>query len=135
MEAITIHAEAGYPHEICGFLIGAAESDLVEESRRARNIAVASGDHGPHDRYLIDPLDQIRVDRECDAQGKAILGFYHSHPNSPARASITDANAAWPDSFYLIVSVREGKLVDANVFVTQTYGGPMGPEPLEIVKG
>ena len=38
-----------------------------------------------------------------------LLGFYHSHPDHPARPSQYDLDHAWPFFSYIIVSVRSGK--------------------------
>ncbi|HEX2523559.1 MAG TPA: M67 family metallopeptidase, partial [Terriglobia bacterium] len=38
-----------------------------------------------------------------------IVGFYHSHPNAPARPSQFDLDHAWPFYSYVIVSVRDQK--------------------------
>ena len=37
-----------------------------------------------------------------------LLGFYHSHPDHPARPSQYDLDHAWPFFSYIIVSVRGG---------------------------
>ena len=61
-----------------------------------------------------------------------MLGYYHSHPDHPARASVFDAERSWAGPFYLIVSCVEGKVVDANAFVARADGGPFRDEPIEI---
>jgi proteasome lid subunit RPN8/RPN11 len=128
-EAVGAHAGDGYPNEICGMLIAAQGSDLVTETRRVRNTIVDRA----RDRYEMDPLDQIRIQRECDSSGREILGYYHSHPDHPAQASDTDAKRSWAGPVYVIVSCVGGKVVDGNAFVAEHDGGPMRPEPLEIV--
>ena len=52
--------------------------------------------------------------REVDAVGTApaeagltVLGFYHSHPDHPARPSETDRRHAWPYYSYVIVAHRQ----------------------------
>jgi len=45
-----------------------------------------------------------------------VLGFYHSHPHSPAWPSPTDAaEAAYPEAVHLIVGLNEG-VADARLF-------------------
>ena len=97
--------------------------------KRARNIVVDRA----RDRYEIDPRDQIRIQREADAAGLDIVGYYHSHPDHPAQASRFDTERAWAGYVYLIVAVHEGKPVDANAFVAEKDGGPFQPEPLELI--
>ena len=158
LDAIRAHGAEGYPHEICGIMIGPRvegqtrnrgerlaepssgsghrSSDFVgtpdrevTEVKRARNIVVERA----RDRYEIDPRDHIRIQREADAAGLDIVGYYHSHPDHPAQASRFDTERAWAGYVYLIVAVHDGKPVDANAFVTDNDGGPFHSEPIEIV--
>jgi len=126
MDAIQAHGAEGYPDEICGLMLGSDR--VVTEVRRARNIIVERS----RDRYEIDPLDQIRIQREADAAGLDIVGYYHSHPDHPAQASRFDTERAWAGYVYVIVSIEQGKPVDANAFVADEDGGPFHAEPLEI---
>ena len=128
-EAIQSHGAEGYPNEICGVMVGPPGDHEVTDAKRARNTIVERA----RDRYEIDPRDQIRIQREADAAGLDIVGYYHSHPDHPAEASRFDTERAWAGYVYLIVSVHEGKAVDANAFVADLDGGPFRPEPLEIV--
>jgi proteasome lid subunit RPN8/RPN11 len=125
-EAIQAHGSEGYPDEICGLMLG--NDHVVTDVRRARNIIVERS----RDRYEIDPLDQIRIQREADAAGLDVVGYYHSHPDHPAQASRFDTERAWAGYVYVIVSIEKGKPVDANAFVADTDGGPFHSEPLEI---
>ena len=128
LEAIQAHGAEGYPNEICGVMLGPQGDHTVTEVRRARNIIVERS----RDRYEIDPLDHIRIQREADDAGLDIVGYYHSHPDHPARASVFDTERAWSGYVYLIVSIEKGKPVDANAFVAEQDGGPFHPEPLEV---
>ena len=129
LEAIKAHGAEGYPSEICGILVGPRGSRTATEAKRARNIIVDRA----RDRYEIDPRDHIRIQREADAGGQDIVGYYHSHPDHPAQASRFDTERAWSGYVYLIVSVAGGDAVDANAFVAEKDGGPFQPEPLEVV--
>ena len=128
LEAIEAHGAEGYPHEICGIMLGPRGDGHVTEVRRARNIIVERA----RDRYEIDPRDHIRIQKEADAMGFDIVGYYHSHPDHPAQASRFDTERAWAGYGYLIVSIQEGKPVDANSFVADKDGGPFHPEPLVV---
>ena len=123
------HAGEGYPYEICGILIGPRGSDLVTQTRRVRNTVVERA----RDRYEMDPRDQIRIQRECDENGLEIVGYYHSHPDHPAQASVTDATRSWAGPVYVIVSCVKGQAVAQNAFAAWRDGGPMHPVPLEVV--
>src|SRR3990167_8759561 len=108
LEAIVAHARAESPAECCGMLTGRGAS--IDEAVRARNIAARPT------RFLIDPKDHIDARRAARGRGLEVLGFYHSHPQSPAWPSPTDvAEAAYPDAVYLIVSLVDGG-ADARLF-------------------
>ena len=49
-----------------------------------------------------------RQKREARERELDIVGFYHSHPDHPARPSQFDLDHAWPNFAYVIVSVMAG---------------------------
>jgi proteasome lid subunit RPN8/RPN11 len=96
------HAREAAPAECCGLIIGqkGAGWDAVIEAARTRNLATDPN------RFEIDPEDHIRTRRTVRNRGLEVLGFYHSHPRSPAMPSATDlAEAAYPGHLYVIVSL------------------------------
>ena len=59
----------------------------------------------------------MRIQREGRERGEDIIGFYHSHPDHPARWSATDfAEAHWIGCSYVITSVEKGKAAITNSF-------------------
>ena len=117
-ERISAHAREGYPHEVCGLLLGkmhgVAPGDRreVATSMRARNL----NSERPHDRYLMDPKDVNAADQTAREQGLEIVGFYHSHPDHPARPSQYDLDHAWPTFAYVIVAVAAGAAAEMTVW-------------------
>lgn len=113
-EAIARHGEAGYPDEICGFLLGtqADGEKVVREVVPVDNNWEETGER--RRRFLIAPEDFLREERRARAAGWEILGFYHSHPDHPARPSETDREAAWPGYSYVIQSVRDGRAAEVH---------------------
>jgi proteasome lid subunit RPN8/RPN11 len=114
-DALRRHGEETYPHECCGVLLGRMDRDerIVTSTTRAGNTRTDSA----HNRYNIDPKDLIRIQREGRGRGEDIIGFYHSHPDHPARWSPTDhAEAHWLGCSYVITSVEKGKAVVTNSF-------------------
>ncbi len=91
-----------HPQETCGLLVGRASDSLVEvvQFASARNL----NRERAHDRYLLDPEDFLRADREARREALEIVGIWHSHPDSPARPSSTDLRLAWAGYSYLIIS-------------------------------
>ena len=110
------HGEETYPHECCGVLLGCFDdngSKTVSRIARCGNTRADS----PHNRYLIDPRELIRIQREGRERGEDIVGFYHSHPDHPAQWSPTDlAEAHWLGCSYVITSVDKGVATITNSF-------------------
>jgi len=99
VDAVVAHAREAAPAECCGVLLGTG--NMVVAAVRTENIAAE-----PTRRFEIDPQDHIDARRDARGRGLAVLGFYHSHPHSPAVPSPTDlAEANYPDHLYLIVSL------------------------------
>ena len=106
-EAVRAHAAKDYPHECCGFLVGRAEGENVIVTRTVP--AANTREDSPRNRFEIDPGDLVKTDRAARAEGLGVVGFYHSHPDAPARPSEFDREHAWPGYCYVIVSVRQGQ--------------------------
>jgi proteasome lid subunit RPN8/RPN11 len=103
--AIHAHGEDTYPHECCGALLGAADRRHVLEALPLPN----STEEGPRRRFLITPRDYMLSEREARSRGLDLVGFYHSHPDHPARPSEHDLAHAWPNLHYIILSVMAGR--------------------------
>ncbi len=116
-EALRRHGEETYPHECCGVLLGRMHDDggtrIVTSTAPCGNTTTDS----PQNRYYIDPGELIRIQREGRERGEDIVGFYHSHPDHPARWSQTDlAEAHWISCSYVITSVEKGMSNITNSF-------------------
>ena len=115
-EALRKHGEETYPLECCGALLGRFDGNarLVDEVVRCGN----TRKDRPRDRYQIDPKELISIQRQAAQQKLEIVGFYHSHPDHPARWSPTDlAEAHWLTCSYVITSVEKGAASRTNSFV------------------
>ena len=64
---------------------------------------------GQERRYLLSPDTMFALIQEERRTKRKILGFYHSHPNHPARPSVYDREWASPWYTYIIVSILDGK--------------------------
>jgi proteasome lid subunit RPN8/RPN11 len=101
-DAIRRHGEETYPHECCGALVG--HGDRVTATVPLPNTT----EEGPRRRFLVRPTDYQMAERRATELGGDLLGFYHSHPDHPARPSQYDLDHAWPFFSYVIVSVKAG---------------------------
>ena len=109
--AIRRHGEETYPHECCGALIGSGgvvtHAVAAAEHDRGRTAAPVSGA-----AVGLSPRGAARAGE----LGGELLGFYHSHPDHPARPSQFDLDHAWPTFAYVIVSVASGRAGDMTVW-------------------
>ena len=101
---IRRHGEATYPHECCGALVGRGRR--VEATVALPNTT----EEGPRRRFLVRPSDYRLAEGRASELGGELLGFYHSHPDHPARPSQYDLDHAWPTFAYVIVSVAGNAL-------------------------
>ena len=109
-QAIRRHGEEAYPHECCGALVGRNDS-------AAAVVALPNTtEEGPRRRFLVRPSDYRLAEQRAGELGAELLGFYHSHPDHPARPSQYDLDHAWPNFAYVIVSVAAGAAADMTVW-------------------
>jgi proteasome lid subunit RPN8/RPN11 len=107
-EAIRAHGVETYPNECCGALYGPATSGSEEKRVTATFALPNTTEEGPRRRFLVRPQDYREAEKRASQLGAELLGFYHSHPDHPARPSQYDLDHAWPFFSYIIVSVRDG---------------------------
>ena len=113
---IRAHARRAFPHECCGFLLGRDE-DGTRKIARVMEALNSRGEEELHNRFTITPDAFMRADKTARSEQLDILGFYHSHPNAPARPSPYDLDHAWPVYSYIIVSVRDGEPAEMTSWV------------------
>jgi proteasome lid subunit RPN8/RPN11 len=129
-DEIRRFGEAAYPAECCGAMVGRAEGAAKEVLRLSPAVNRRTDD--PH-RYLIAPDDLRRLEREVREAGQEIVGYYHSHPDHPARPSAFDAEHAWPWYSYLIVRIDHGRGADLASWVLDDERPLMHPESLDVL--
>lgn len=107
--------EANYPNEGGGFLLGTLNADSITVSDTIKIDNVFAEEEQYH-RYAMTPQDWARLEDEADNRNLTLVGYYHSHPDSPAIPSIYDRDHALPNFVYIITSVLERKAVDMRVW-------------------
>lgn len=89
--------------EVCGLLGGRG-------ARLLRFYPVHNIADDPARAFLLEAEGQIDAMRAMRNAGESLRGIFHSHPDGPAEPSDTDlALAAYPDVYYLVLSLRETK--------------------------
>lgn len=111
LEEIRAHGVRDYPYECCGLLIGrfGPDAKIVDETYPISN---ARDESAKRNRFLITPEELLRGERYARDKDLEIVGFYHSHPDSPAVPSQYDLEHAWPTYSYIIVSTRANDTTD-----------------------
>ena len=99
-DAIRAHGVETYPNECCGALYG--RDGVVASVWALPNTT----EEGPRRRFLVRPQDYRDAEKRATELGAELLGFYHSHPDHPAKPSQYDLDHAWPFFSYIIVSVQ-----------------------------
>ena len=118
------YGEAGYPHEVCGLLvgrIGANGERIVEAVRDTDNLNTERA----RDRYILDPQQYLQIETDAAAAGQEVIGVYHTHPDHPSKPSETDrarAEEVWGNTeheswSYVILEISEGALASWNSWV------------------
>jgi len=125
--AIRREAARAYPHEGCGALVGPAEGE-VSETLPLANRESAS----PRTRFTVAPLDYLAAEEGAEARGLRLLGFWHSHPDHPARPSATDRQYAWPGLLTLVIAVERGEPRDLTAWDVSGPEAPFRRVELEV---
>jgi len=126
------HVRDGYPHEACGALIGRG-SDVKKVAPLPNRET-----EKPRVRYAIDPRDLVDLDREARGLGLEIVGYFHSHPDHPARPSETDRQRA-ADSlsdgvFHIVVGIEAGVRTTPTAWVFREATGAFESEPFDVIE-
>ena len=134
LTALRREAEAAYPNEDCGILLGTETAHPAGPWRTVERLLLAENVHESSERYhrfTIDPRALLRAEREARTANQLVLGFYHSHPDHPAQPSPTDLAQAWPVYSYVIVSVEKGRAADTTSWRLTDAAPPAKPTFVE----
>lgn len=103
-EKILAHCVEGLPNESCGLLAGTIDGDIktVTKVYLLRNVD-ESNEH-----FSMDPQEQFAALKDARSLGVALIGNFHSHPESPSRPSEEDKRLSFDPNFeYLILSLMD----------------------------
>lgn len=131
VEALTAHAERDYPHECGGMLIGRFEKDGRKTVTETFPLENAREEGARHNRVLIVPADVLKAERYAREKKLDVIGYYHSHPESPAVPSQYDLDHALPVWSYVIASVIGGKVVEIRSWEMENDRTKFNEEAIE----
>jgi [CysO sulfur-carrier protein]-S-L-cysteine hydrolase len=117
--------EADPAHEVCGFVLRReSELEVVPVPNAADRYHEADPGAFPRtsrDSYLMDPRAQLKILREVDESGAAIVAVWHSHVEGGAHFSakdradaVVDGVQQVPGAEYLVLAVRAGRVTEAR---------------------
>ncbi len=149
LDAIRRHGAKDYPAECCGVLLGLdAEGvkrvrdvvplkNLRHDRMRAEALLPlgAPERESERNRFLIDRAEIRRVEEAARSRGLDIVGYYHSHPDHPARPSDYDREHAWPWLSYVIIRVQAGEPCEHSSWVLADDRLSFRSEEVEVVGG
>jgi desampylase len=97
---IESEARAAFPRECCGLIEGIQDNGAVRAValHPARNVALRA------DRFEIAPEDHFAELKAARANGRDLVGCYHSHPNGEAKPSASDAAGAGEENFLWVIA-------------------------------
>ncbi|GHV06146.1 hypothetical protein AGMMS50229_10430 [Campylobacterota bacterium] len=141
--AIAAHGEKAFPNECCGVILGTIVGENGEERTAAELLPIENAREASeqYHRFVITAEDFMRSELEAAKRGLEIVGFYHSHPNAPAKPSQYDQDHALPFYSYAIVSVLDGKAdaltswqltLDRSAFLEETIALPNATFPTNL---
>ena len=129
LQRIRAHGVETYPHECCGALLG-NDGEAVREVVDLLPLANRRND-SPRNRFELTPDDVRLAEQTAAAKQLELIGWYHSHPDAPARPSEFDRDHAWPWYSYIIVSVRKREPRDTTSWRLRDDRSGYDPESIE----
>ena len=135
---IRRHGAETYPHECCGALLGRDDvTGVLAGDESVREVwslfpLVNRRDDSPRNRFSVTAQDVRDAERAASAAGLDVVGWYHSHPDHPARPSEYDREHAWPWYSYIIVSVAAGQPAEMTSWRLDDDRAGYEPEAIHI---
>jgi proteasome lid subunit RPN8/RPN11 len=134
-EKIRRHGAETYPHECCGALLGhdaEAQGDTPGREVLGLHALVNRRDDSPRNRFSVTADDVRDAEKVAREQNLDVIGWYHSHPDHPARPSEFDREHAWPWYSYIIVSVQSGAPQEMTSWRLEDDRTKFSSEALEV---
>ena len=131
LESIRKFAQETYPNECCGIMVGSVDGDIKSVSELIP--AVNERTDSLANRFLITSDFVQEIEAKLRHTDSSIVGFFHSHPDVPARPSAYDQGHAWPWYSYLIVSVMKGQAGEVLNWKLKDDRSAFDPETIDVL--
>jgi proteasome lid subunit RPN8/RPN11 len=130
---IEAEGVAAYPNECCGIIYGRDVTDGGVARRVVDKLEAVTNEFEAGERYhrfLITPATLLKAEKQCTG-GRLVLGFYHSHPDHPARPSEYDREHGWPFYSYVIVAIHKGEPQNMTCWLLDEQTEQFKPQAIE----
>ena len=130
---IEQEGQAAYPNECCGAILGAdiTGTDGIQRIvKRLEPLKNSFSQGEQYHRFSLDPAELMRLEKQSSEWKLTVQGFYHSHPDHPARPSEYDRQYAWPYYSYVIVSIMNRKPADMTSWLLDETTEQFGEQPI-----
>jgi len=114
---VRSEGERAYPNECCGVLLGVLGENEEKSVTQILPILNEFSEGEQYHRFLITPENMLDAEKKARALKLDVLGFYHSHPDHPARPSDFDREHALPFYSYIITAVEKGEARDFTSWI------------------
>jgi proteasome lid subunit RPN8/RPN11 len=131
LQRIHAHGVETYPHECCGALLG-KDGETARKVVELLPLANRRND-SPRNRFEVTAEDVQMAEKKAKELSLEVVGWYHSHPDAPARPSEFDREHAWPWYSYIIVSVQQREPRDTTSWRLRDDRSAYDPEAIESV--
>src|SRR3990172_4652009 len=105
LEEIRRHGARAYPNECCGALLGIVTDSEEKQVQALLPLDNRREGEAARTRFLVTADDFRWAEKQARQQGLEVVGWYHSHPDHPARPSEFDREHALPWYSYVVVRV------------------------------
>jgi len=117
LDEIKSEGERAYPNECCGVLLGSLDEAGGKTVTRMLPIANEFTQDEQYHRFLITPENMLDAEKKARSLKLDVLGFYHSHPDHPAKPSDYDREHALPFYSYMITAVEKAKAKETTSWI------------------
>ena len=132
LRTIEAVAEAAYPEEACGLLVGRRAPDggwRVGAVEASANVAEPPRTR----RFEVDPRLRLRLERRLRGRPDSIVGLYHSHPDGAAEPSERDRAMVFePALIWLITAVGRNRAPATRAWRPTADGAAFVPVRLAL---
>lgn len=131
-KALREQAEAAYPFEGCGLLLGPYSAEKVAEKVVSLKNALREQGRGRFD-FTFSPQEFMQAQLAAEKENLDIVGIFHTHPDHPPRPSPTDASQPMLSGWINVISsVHGGKFKEAKAWWREEENQPFVETVLEF---